>query len=1447
MSLNMKILLIVGLLAIQYILSLPIDSRCFTDGMISADKHMDNGIAEICVKDDISILKTTSTQFANTTKYANVVLRKMLIQNYEECNPVEIPNGPIMIFKPNNELVLVPHTFACRTECTISLNEEEASIILHSDKLNHYEIMGTTTANRWFQGSTSYSLEHTCEHIQVTCGSNSLSFHACFKYHMACIRLMNKSYLPSFMIQSVCRNKELIIVGFLILIIFGLLYFMTLTYICYVLIPIFYPITYIYGIFYNRSCKKCYYCGLAYHPFSKCGKNCVCGCMFENSERMKKHRESGMCHGYKSLRAARILCKNRGSSFILSIILAFLLLSFVQPIEGVKLSYENEVIELDSVTEEFDKLIALLDEAKVLPHILIGLSCLIILILTLVLIFKNKIEYKIFTYITYHCNECNMIHSKKNLVYFFNGDFTNQCNSCMCGCDYNAEFKNDETDYMIPMDHELGQRCKTLGRYKALRRIQHTTSGILLCVLLFILGISVAYANDKCAKVGSSSTVTDPLECSVWFRIPTDCSSASDVQSFFKSNKLPTIDIDELQKYTNLDRLLKESEISTIPSRSYILETGALKMYCKELATGREQSGRFNKALMRELLEKNLKICASGKADVFCKCFLGTEGCVATDGLNTGLVHYKTHLETFRNDILKVIASLIKVYPGLLSKELGISLQQANFSKTKDIATKMKEKFGSAMAVAAAFNFIQKSLEINELVTLDPKVPVPSLKLIKPLPAFAPTIAPVFSSLKTPTSNVKVCKTAKMYRCTHLIASIFQYYITCNNKPNEFYEVPEQGLSYKINSHGDLCVGDPFCDLEFVPVAEDKKEELSSLYCIEQYVVNYNFSHLKSLNKCYKLSTQTCQYKNENKTFIECSNGYFYEYHQGIYQSGTDEIGVHCFDKNCRQGSHPHHVANLIGCKLHTNNMKSRKLKEIVYENIEQLKHSIQEAIKTDLIQHKYLPTMNLPKIIPSFKPLSIQGIESDSGVDNAYIETNVLARSGMSTGITLYSKQGDALFDIIIFVKSAHYEASASFAYTTGPTVGINLKHEEKCRGTCPTDLKKQGWLSFSKEHTSNWGCEEFGCLAIDEGCLYGHCQDIIKPDMKVYKTTNSGEPRMELCVTLPGATYCRMITAFTPLISDQLEVQFLSNEAGRIPKIFGYKSNKVMTGLINDKATFSRMCGSVQSFDGQVWGAGNVRFDYICHAARRKDVVVTRCYDNFYESCLNLNPEKDIVFDDKTSKVLQLNKLLGEIRVKIKFGDIRYKVFEKNPSMDIKLSCVGCVDCSKGVDCELNIISSTDTVCPIESNCILYHNNIKIEANTQKYGIKAKCPETLVTMTICKQKTEAQMSVISKQETIEVGNSDQTYTVHEKDLRCGTWICKIADQGISSIFAPFFSIFGSYGKIAFYTILSVVVLVILIYLLLPICGRLRDLLRKNDIEYQREMFGYKPLKVRA
>nr|AVX48959.1 glycoprotein [Madrid virus]AVX48963.1 glycoprotein [Marituba virus] len=1414
--------------------SIPLSNRCFEGGVLVEERSMDHGIAEICVKDDVSMIKTSSLQKRNETRFTNIIMRKMLIPNYQDCNPIEMPNGPIMIFKPNSDLMLIPKTYACRVDCTISLDRDEATIILHSDKLNNFEVMGTTTATRWFQGSTTYSLEHTCEHIQVTCGSKSLSFHACFKYHMACIRLLNKSYMPAFMIQSVCQNKEIIIMTCLILIIFALLYILTMSYICYILLPLFIPIAYLYGWVYNKSCKKCSYCGLAYHPFSKCGRNCVCGAMFENSDRMRMHRQTGLCKGYKSLRAARILCKSRGSAFCLAVILATLLLSFIQPLEAVKLTYNNEVIELPELSRELEVIFSGIDYVKSIVVIQLTICGFLILLLLSYLILSKRIEDKLIYNVLYYCPECEMTHPKRGLKKYFSGEFTNMCNSCMCGCTYNQEDLND--GYTIPMMHKLTVRCYAPGRYYTNKKMNSVSMYITLACLMVLASMTiVAASEDNCLKTSLYKT-QEPVSCSAWIKATT-CTASSGIEGMMARIKLPKQDTDLISGIRgSLDSILRKSQESSVPIQSYIFEALAVTMYCSELVGASLENGNINSNIKMQYTERKLEVCTAKKAVSACACLTGITGCNPSNADDVK-DYYKTHHEIFKSDVSRMIQTIAKMFPGVFAKELLLASKTSNYTRIQAILKMLEPKLTNARATKALLKILMTAISESSIANVP--APVPSSKSINP---FDPKWSQdsIFKNIVAATA-IKTCPSSKAYKCFFPVSLRFTFYFSCGEE-NKFYHTGDDLIAIHYNTGTTLCVADPYCEKDFTPVDVANKDSLLTMKC-DQITLNVSeMPNSMPINKCRVISMQQCTVTGTaNRSVAECSNGYFYEYTGELHQSPKDDVGVYCFEKACKPNRFPHHPSNLQGCVSHNNEMLTRKLKEINYSNLEQLKHSLQETIKTDLVEHHYILTKNLPKINPIFKALSIQGVETDSGIQSSYIETNLMVKTGLSVGLHLTTKNGDSLFDIIVFVKTAHYEAVYDEIYQTGPTIGINVQHNEKCTGKCPESLMKTGWLSFSKEHTSQWGCEEFGCLAINEGCLYGHCKDIIKPEMTVLRKAQDETPVIKICISLPHETFCQPINAFNAIITDKVETQFISNEAGKLPKLLAYKSNKIHTGMINDLGTFSKMCGSVQSINNNVLGAGTARFDYICHAAQRKDVTVSRCFDNFYDSCLRLEASDNIVYDNNQKRVSLLNKNMGELRLKIKMGDLNYKLFEKMPSFDFKGSCVGCLKCIKGVDCEFDIHSTSEAVCVLTSNCAFYHNNLKIDPNIQKYGMKAKCSEEKIWIDLCGNKIEIQLSIVQTHETIEVGNSDQTYFVKEKDDRCGTWLCKVSEQGISSIFAPFFAIFGDYAKIAFYTVLAILAIALMVYLMLPMIGKLKDILKKNEIEYIKEFRGKK------
>nr|AAQ23642.1 glycoprotein precursor [Maguari virus] len=860
----MELLIIILLLGSAA--SSPISTRCFHGGQLIAESKSATSISEFCLKDDVSMIKSEVTYIKNDTGIYghNKVFRSWTIKDWKLCNPIPTAGGSINVIEVNSDLSLATRAYVCSRDCTITIDKEDAQIIFQTDKLNHFEVSGTTLSSGWFKTKASVTLDRTCEHIKVTCGKKSLQFHACFKHHMSCIRFFHHTILPGTMVSSMCQNIELIIIIGLTLVIFILMVILTKTYICYLLMPVFMPVAYIYGWAYNKSCKKCNCCGLAYHPFTNCGSHCVCGLKFEASDRMRLHRESGLCQGYKSLRIARMLCKSKGSSLVISGLLSMLLLSFITPIEGTLTNY----------------------------------------------------------------------HSRKS-------------------------------------------------------------------------------------------------------------------------------------KY-----------ISTVSLES---------------------------------------------------------------------------LDEFRRA--------------------------------------MSDKLSHTLMI-------------------------------------------------------------------------------------------------------------------------------------------YNFK-----------------------------------------------------------------------------------------------------------------PTANLPHIKPTYKFITANGIENSDGIDSAYILSSIPALGGMSVGYNIQTKDNFPLLDIIVFIKSAIIKTTYNHIYDTGPTIGINTQHDEHCTGPCPTlILHKENWLTFSQERTSRWGCEEFGCLAINTGCVFGSCQDIIHPEAKVYRKAIEEEVVLTVCITFPGNTYCTEINAIEPKITDEIELQFKTVDTKTLPNLLMVQNHKLYSGQIDDLGSFSQGCGNVQKTNQSVIGAGTAKFDYVCHGASRKDVIVRRCYNNNYESCKLLKEETSLIFADnhETLEVANTKHLIGELQFKIMLGDIRYKSFAESPELEVDAKCVGCPSCFESYSCNFQIVTNIDTVCSVDGPCTLFHNRLIISATKQSYGFKMSCPrkpEPTEEFQICNRKYNVLFTTIDKNDKIEINTGDQTSYIYEKDNRCKTWLCRVRDEGISVIFEPLKAFFGSYFSIIFYVVVGIIVLFLTIYIFLPMFFKLRDILKRNEYLYLQEL----------
>nr|AFY23375.1 glycoprotein precursor [Ngari virus] len=1430
-------LLLLVLLIPCYVSASPVVTRCFHGGQLIAEKKSQTAVSEFCLKDDVSTIKSEITYEKNNTGLFahSKVLRNWIIKDWKNCNPVPTAGGSINVIEVNTDLSLTTKTYVCSRDCTITVDKEDAQIIFQTEKLNHFEVSGTTLSSGWFKTKASVTLDRTCEHIKVTCGKKTLQFHACFKHHMSCIRFFHGTILPGTMATSICQNIELIIIISLTLIIFILMVILTKTYICYLLMPLFMPIAYFYGWSYNKSCKKCSCCGLAYHPFTNCGSHCVCGLKFEASDRMRIHRESGLCQGYKSLRVARLLCKSKGSSLIISILLAMLILSFVTPIEGTLTNYpESRKYDLEEIADVLEGFIV---EKGIKEYVVFYTSifgALFLLMALVITITLNKVTEYLTNINVLYCHECSMYHSKKNIKYI--GDFTNKCGFCTCG-----ELEDQEGLKI----HKVSRKCI----YKYQLTWSKIIMTILVCLLIAQNTILIVAASDDCwTKKSLEMECIGPLQQVDTCDDKASRSYSGEAKKLVRASKISDLDAAQV-------RLLGptiESAIASIRkqrtySTMHLLESVFLGKHCDYYKTFEHNSGYSQAKWRLTAKTHHFDICSRHSTHHFCRCISDATKCQNGDWDFAGEMNstYQSKKDFFEHD-LKLFCTLVEnAFPGTTESLFYEMLSKKNTTGVKKLLDKLTRKFGNNNMFVGIWKFGQYLMSLP-YVNETSLTPAQVAKILEVTDQHHRSISGRQESLAsaTPGSKSKECGHAKKVSCISPRFSVpMEGLMACGDSPNyKIYKTPAK--LYKSNNKGEVwCSGDVHCSQELTPASQESVDRIKQITCFltEPEVSDDVFSI--AISTCKVQDKGVCTVNEDRWNVIKCDSGLIYYTDQRDGQDTGNDFGEYCLSHSCRIERFPINPAIISDCLWEYHSRKSKYITSLDLENLEEFKRAISEKLSHTLIVYNFKPTANLPHIKPVYKYITVQGVENSDGVDSAYIAASMPALSGTSIGYNIMSRDNFPLFDIIIFIKSAIIKATYNHIYDTGPTIGINVMHDEHCTGQCPTDIPhKENWITFAQERTSRWGCEEFGCLAVNTGCVFGSCQDIIRPETKVYRKAVEESVLLTVCITYPGKTFCTEINAIEPKITDELELQFKTVDTKTLPNILAVQNHKLYSGQINDLGSFSQGCGNIQKTNSSIIGTGTAKFDYVCHGASRKDIIVRRCYNNNYESCKLLKEEQSLMFADnhETIDVANVRHLLGDLQFKLMLGDLRYKSFAENPDLEIEAKCVGCPSCFTSYSCSFKIASNIDTVCSIEGPCTTFHNRLMITSTKQDYGIKMSCktkPKETEEFQICKKTYTVLFTTVEKNDKIEISTGDQTSFIQERDDRCKTWLCRVRDEGISVIFEPIRAFFGSYFSIAFYVVVSIIVLFLAIYIFLPMVFKLRDVLKRNEYLYLQEI----------
>ncbi|QLA46878.1 polyprotein [Weldona virus] len=1400
---------------------------CFNGGTIVQHQNSDHGISEFCVRDDISTLRSTSIQVVNQSKYNNVVYRMWNVKNWHKCNPVETTGGTFTVFEVDKTLTIIPKTYACRAECQISVDKEFGQIILHSENMNHYVIDGTLTKMGWFKGKTSIAMSSTCEHISIRCGMKEHSMHACFKTHMPCVRALQNTMIPGKIAHGICSNAEIIVVTTMTLLGYAILILVSGTWFIFILIPVFAPFTYIYGKLYDKACKICKICGLPYHPFRNCGTTCVCGAKYQSTDKLRVHRDT-FCKGYKPLRAARLLCRNKGSNFILAIGFSVLFFSFISPISG------QECLTPENLPEIYLEVENALNHRQMQENII--LICIMsIVIVSLIFIIMNKTIFDaIIRKYVYKCHECEMYHMWKGLT--FNGDFTNKCETCICGFEPNHYTEVDYTPPLVDM-HKMSKNCL----YKLYRLWSKISNLYIVSAFLFIALLIPAVKADPikdCINKPFGTKRLQMIDCIGPNLVTTECNSVNkeSIESIFTTLKGKYgLKDDEKSIFkildSSLDDAFRKIEYSTNPHFQVLSEVALYAKYCDyhkkmKLNTGYSQVGF--RAFMKA---HKLELCAQKSYKSICNCMENGHYCKSTgdDWFGTTRAFYADHNQTWSPDVMSLLEGISMAFRGITTSMIADAIGEQNIQNISNIVSTLIPKAGVNQMLNGVLQYTKFVLDLNQTELEASPYWMGLQQSIRTGRSFSG----VFEELKpTMGTKKKTCQNAKIVECKLKTDSeIVSSWLACEEQGDKSYALPNEDVIWQEETT--FCVGDAHCHKDFAPVDGGIA---NGFICRKKPISKTPSIWNEEIKSCSVGSRGTCKFIDDSKwEIVKCMNGHYYLGESNIAHSGADEVNDFCITKKCLQARKPINPSFLSECVWDQHIIKSTKSQEVLYKDIEAFRHAIESKIEEDLNSHSFLPMANMPKLIPRYSPITIQGAFTEEGVQSSYIEGETTLIAGMSNGFNVYTPEGDLLFDIIIYVKKAEYISSYNKVYETGPTININLKHSEQCTGQCPQTIPADaGWMTFSKEHTSNWGCEEFGCLAIGSGCLYGSCRDVIRPEMEVFEKVGSDEPRVDICVTLPHKTFCARLEILEATTTDTIEVTFSNTESNEMPQRIAFKQGKVLTGNINPLGNYMKACGNVQQVGRQIFGQGVPSYDYICHAAKRKDVIVRKCYDNNYVACSQLKEDKNIVFKKNGTQIITFltGKRLGTLKYVIKLGDFSYKTYKKEIDIIAHGKCAGNTMSISGIYCQIRVDTEFPVVCKIESNCELFQSTMNVSPEVKEYNLKMKCNKgtSEVKIKICNSNVETISSLHTKDELLDIAAPDQTHYVQEEDLRCKTWLCKVKDEGISVIFGPIKAFLGHYIDIAYYIFIGLILMFLIIYIFIPMGKKLAETLKDQN-----------------
>ncbi|AJT59691.1 glycoprotein precursor [Groundnut chlorotic fan-spot virus] len=409
---------------------------------------------------------------------------------------------------------------------------------------------------------------------------------------------------------------------------------------------------------------------------------------------------------------------------------------------------------------------------------------------------------------------------------------------------------------------------------------------------------------------------------------------------------------------------------------------------------------------------------------------------------------------------------------------------------------------------------------------------------------------------------------------------------------------------------------------------------------------------------------------------------------------------------------------------------------------------------KTNSVMSKAIASLDKLDVssISDSNTLSRTTLMYSSKVDGKYrymIEQDLISDTGtvfeMVDGTMSHSKK------LMITHKNVGVTYTIEYLYTTADIVTTKTSIYSSCTGNCEKCWEGLGstdnpsYHKFCLEPTSQWGCEDFMCIAMNEGSTCGHCDNVydMSNSLDVYRVKEV-HVSSTACVNAGKGYNCFNHDDRKAYTNDNYQVSItstLQNDYISVGhKLALAKDGSAYTGNIADLMSADMTFGHPQlNKQGELLFAeeyiGKEQLSWDCEFIGPKKVYIKKCgfytFDHF--SGLEKLNEGSFVITGLNKITMLKDYSLGKIKTVL---DLPIELFVETteaPKVNIiDHFCSGCLECFKGLDCKYKINSNKHFASRISSDfCVSKHQYLIVERGSNEISMNLHCgvlPENAV-----------------------------------------------------------------------------------------------------------------------